>query len=91
MKTYHNRLPDLAMGILEGNRNPDFIRAYAGIIEQATPIDIVVAVGIMAGVGKSMDELKRTVSRLINLLYVPLSGNKRAAMRAIPFIGIMME
>ncbi len=85
------KLLELAIGMLEGQNNPQFVGRYEEVVEKATPRDIVYIVDGMVKKGKPMDELKKAVSKVINLMYLPLQQNQPADFDDLPFIKAMMD
>lgn len=85
------RLLELGIGMLEGQNNPQFVGRYEDNVEQANPRDIVYIVDGMVRTGKSMDELKKAVSKVINLMYLPLKEFQTKSFDHIPFIKALMD
>jgi PAS domain S-box-containing protein len=85
------KLLELGLGMLMGKNNAEFVSHYEDIIEQATPRDVVYIVDGMVQTGKPMEELKNAVSKVINLMFIPLQQEDLSELERIPFIKIMID
>jgi len=84
-------LLELGIGILEGNNNLQFVSRFEKQIEQATSRDIVYIVDGMVNTGRPIEELKKAVSKVINLMYIPLKENQPGSYEMIPFIKALVD
>jgi PAS domain S-box-containing protein len=85
------KLLELGIGMIEGRNNPGFVGRFEEEVEHATPRDIVFIVDGMVKTGKPMEELKKAVSKVINLMYLPLQQNQPGNFDHVPFIKAMMD
>ncbi|GAB4312426.1 MAG: DUF438 domain-containing protein [Bacteroidales bacterium] len=87
------KLLALGLGMLEGKTNPDFVSQFTDFTGQATARDIIFVVDGMVKASGDMEELKKAVSRLLNLLYEPLNTpeGETGKMDRIPFLKAMLD
>lgn len=85
------RLLELALGILDGQRNADFVKQFDNYIEQATPRDMIFIVDGMVKTGAEMEVLKKAVSQVINLSYSSLKPENRRDWSKCTFLHLMVK
>ncbi|MCF8365519.1 MAG: PAS domain-containing protein [Bacteroidales bacterium] len=90
-ETRRKLLRELALGMLYGKSNADFVRGFYDTTETACARDVVYLVDEMVKTGKPLHEVKMGVSKLINLLYLPLQKTDAMDLAKIPFIKMMMN
>jgi len=80
----------LALGMLKGKRQLEFVRQYDDAIEAVTPRDIIYVVDGMVRTGAEMKVLKKAVSQVINLMYNPLQSEEKRMWEDCPFLNFMV-
>jgi len=84
------KLLELALGMLEGKRQPGFVKQFEEVLEQVTPRDVVYVVDGMVKSGAGMEALKKAVSQVINLMYIHLQPDERRLWEGVPFLHAMI-
>ncbi|MCB0823641.1 MAG: DUF438 domain-containing protein [Bacteroidales bacterium] len=90
-KVKRKSLLELGLGMLQGQNNPKFVSRFDRVMNQVTPRDIIYIVDGMVQSGQPMEELKKAVSKVINLMYIPLKENQTGSYDHIPFIKALMD
>ncbi len=91
IKERREKLLELALGLLKGKRQAAFVRQFEAVLEAVTPRDVVFVVDGMVRSGADMEVLKKAVSQVINLMYLPLQPSERRRWDEIPFLHDMVS
>ena len=89
-KMRREKLLELALGLLEGKRQPAFVKAFDDVLQAVIPRDVVFLVDGMVKSGAEMEPLKKAVSQVINLMHLPLQPDEKRMWEQCPFLNSMV-
>lgn len=84
------QLKELFYGILKGEKLGDLVRANQKIIEASQPADIVFLVDELVLEEIPMNEMKKGINKLLNLLYKTISEHKYNAPKPESYLGCLI-